>query len=116
MKQITLLKSKLHQAVVTGTKLHYEGSITIDRELMDIANIHPYEKVQVVNINNGKRFETYVIEGEKGSKAIELNGAAARKAQKGDQIIILSYIQLDEVSAKDWQPNILIMDKDNCIK
>lgn len=116
MKQITLLKSKLHLAVVTQTKLHYEGSITIDKELMDIANIKPYEKVQVVNINNGKRFETYVIEGEKGSKAIRLNGAAARLAQKGDRVIILSYIQLDEVSADDWEPNILIMDKDNHIK
>ena len=116
MKQITLLKSKLHQAVVTETKLHYEGSITIDQELMEIANIKPYEKVHVVNINNGNRFETYVIKGEKGSKDICLNGAAARLAQPGDQIIILSYIQLDEVSARDWQPNILIMDEDNCIK
>jgi aspartate 1-decarboxylase len=116
MKQITLLKSKIHRAFVTQTELHYEGSITLDRELMDIANIKPYEKVQVVNINNGKRFETYVIEGKPGSKKICLNGAAARLAQKGDRIIILAYIQLDEVSAKEWEPNILVMDQNNNIK
>ncbi|MCF7885443.1 MAG: aspartate 1-decarboxylase [Candidatus Marinimicrobia bacterium] len=116
MKQITLLKSKLHRAIVTQTKLHYEGSITIDRELMDIANIKPYERVQVVNINNGNRFDTYVIEGERGSKQICLNGGAARLAEEGDRIIILSYVQLDEVSANSWKPNILVMDRNNDIK
>ncbi|HMA62690.1 MAG TPA: aspartate 1-decarboxylase [bacterium] len=116
MNQITLLKSKIHRAVVTQTELHYEGSITIDRELMDIADIKPYEKVQVVNINNGKRFETYVIEGEKGKKEICLNGAAARLAEKGDRVIILAYIQMDSVSARGWEPNILVMDKHNNIK
>lgn len=116
MKQITLLKSKIHRAIVTQTELHYEGSITIDSELMDIADIKPYEKVQVVNINNGKRFETYVIEGEKGSKEICLNGAAARLAEKGDRIIILAYIQMDSVSARGWESNILVMDKHNNIK
>jgi len=116
MKNITLLKSKLHLASITQTKLFYEGSITIDRNLMDEADIKPHEKVQVVNLNNGKRFETYVIEGERDSNDICLNGAAARLAEKGDRVIILSYIRIDEKNAENWKPNIIILDEDNEIK
>lgn len=89
--QRTMMKSKIHRATVTDAKLDYVGSITIDRELMDAADLMEYEKVQVVDIDNGARFETYVIEGERGSGVICLNGAAARLVQRGDKVIVISY-------------------------
>ena len=92
--QITALKGKIHRATVTQAELYYVGSITIDTELMDAAGFYEYEKVQIVNVNNGERFETYIIAGERGSGVICLNGAAARCVQKGDKVIIMAYMQL----------------------
>ena len=99
---ITILKSKIHRATITGSDLNYMGSITIDEDLMDAANIVAGERVQIVNINNGERIETYVIPGQRQSGEIILNGPAARKAQKGDLIIILSYIIVDFEMAKEF--------------
>lgn len=115
MSKITVLKSKIHNATTTETNLEYEGSITIDRELMDKANLFPYELVHVLNINNGARFETYVIEGNYGSKSICINGAAARLAQKGDRLIILSYSIADTSELKDWKPKVIKLDSNNNI-
>ena len=108
-----MLKSKIHRATVTGADLNYEGSITIDKNLLDAANISLYEQVQIYNITNGERFETYVIEGERGSGEICLNGAAARCVQKGDLIIIASYILLPEEDVKTYKPVYVFVDKDN---
>ena len=110
-----MLKSKIHRARITQAELHYEGSITIDEDLMDAANIIEYEKVQVVNNNNGERLETYVIKGERGTGTICLNGAAARKVQKGDILIIVSYIQIDLASANTFKPTIIFPDGENKI-
>ncbi len=109
----TMLKSKIHRAVLTGADLNYMGSITIDRDLMDAADILPYEKVQVVNNNNGARFETYCIEGPRGSGIVCLNGAAARLGQPGDILIILSYLQLSEEDARNYRPRIVFVDSQN---
>ncbi|NPV28699.1 MAG: aspartate 1-decarboxylase [Firmicutes bacterium] len=109
----TMLKSKIHRAVLTGADLNYMGSITIDRDLMDAADILPYEKVQVVNNNNGARFETYCIEGPRGSGIVCLNGAAARLGQPGDVLIILSYLQLSEEDARNYRPRIVFVDSQN---
>ncbi len=111
-----MMKSKIHQATVTEANLHYVGSITIDRNLMDEADILPNEKVQIVNNHNGARFETYVIPGERNSGVICLNGAAARLVQPGDQVIIISYSWMEEAKAMTYQPKILFMDKNNRIK
>lgn len=110
-----MLKSKIHRAVLTDANLNYIGSITIDRDLMDAADILPFEKVQVVNNNNGARLETYCIEGPRGSGMVCLNGAAARLAQPGDILIILSYIHLPEERARDYQPRIVFVDEKNRI-
>ena len=112
---INILKSKIHRAVVTGDNLNYVGSITIDEDLMDAADIIENEKVQVVNNNNGQRFETYVIPGERGSKMICLNGAAARLVQPGDVIIIISYGLVEKDKAKAYTPKIIFLDDDNNI-
>lgn len=109
----TMLKSKIHRAIVTEANLYYQGSITIDSELLKAANILPHEKVQVVNNNNGARLETYVIEGEPGSKVICLNGAAARLVQPGDEVIIISYLHVAEKEAASHEPTIVFMNKDN---
>ena len=101
---IEVLKSKIHRVTVTGAELDYIGSITIDRTLMDAANIVAGEKVQVVNVNNGERLETYVIEGTKNTGEITLNGPAARKVQKGDIIIIISYASMSIEAAKKFRP------------
>src|SRR5665648_132973 len=93
--QITVLKSKISYAAITGKELFYVGSITIDAEIMEMANIREFEKVHVVNLNNGERLETYVIKGERGSRVFCLNGPAARKAEVGDHVFILSYVQID---------------------
>lgn len=102
--QIEVLKSKIHRVAVTQADLNYIGSITIDEDLMDAANILPHEKVQVVNANNGERLETYVIKGERGSGVICLNGPAARKAQVGDIVIIISYATMSFEEAKEHDP------------
>lgn len=112
---ITMLKSKIHRATVTKANLNYIGSITIDKNLMDKSNILEYEKVQIVDIDNGSRFETYVIAGEKGSGVICLNGAAARMVQKGDKVIIMSYCNLSIDEAKNFNPTVLFVNKNNSI-
>lgn len=109
------MSGKIHRAVVTEANLNYVGSITIDPVLLEAANILPNEKVQIVNNNNGERLETYVIEGERGSNEICLNGAAARKVQVGDVIIIISYVQLDETELAAFEPNVVIVDAQNNI-
>ncbi len=108
--QIEILKSKIHLVHVTEANLNYVGSITIDEELMEAANIIPYEKVHVLNKNNGERLETYAIKGERGSGVICLNGAAARKAAPGDILIILSYATMDFEEAKGFQPTVVFPD------
>lgn len=105
--QIEVLKSKIHRVTVTGADLNYIGSITIDQNLMEAANLIAGEKVQIVNINNGERLETYVIEGGKNTGEITLNGPAARKVQKGDVIIIISYCSLPLEEAKKLQPQLV---------
>ena len=110
---LTMFKSKLHQMKVTEANLHYEGSITIDRALLDEAGILPYEKVQVVNITNGERLETYTIPGDSGSRVCCLNGAAARKTQVGDRVIIISYAEMTPEEAKDFKPKVVIVDENN---
>ncbi|MDB3981574.1 aspartate 1-decarboxylase [Flavobacteriaceae bacterium] len=105
--QIEILKSKIHRVKVTGADLNYIGSITIDSALIEAANLVPGEKVQIVNINNGERLETYVIEGEKNSGEITLNGPAARKVQRGDMIIIISYCLVPFEKARDYKPVLL---------
>ncbi len=102
--QIEVLKSKLHCVTVTDANLQYMGSITIDEDLMDAANLIAGEKVQIVDNNNGERFETYIIKGERGSGCICLNGAAARKVQVGDTVIIIAYAIMDFEEAKHYQP------------
>lgn len=109
------MNGKIHRAVVTEANLNYVGSITIDPVLLEAANILPNELVQIVNNNNGERLETYVIEGERGSGEICLNGAAARKVQVGDVIIIISYVQLDERELDGYEPKVVIVDQDNNI-
>ena len=113
---ITMFKGKLHQMKVTEANLLYEGSITIDTDLLDAANILPYEKVQVVNINNGSRLETYTIPGERGSKVCCLNGPAARMTQVGDRVIVISYAQMTPEEARKHEPRVVIVDENNEIK
>lgn len=110
---IEVLKSKIHRAKVTQAELNYVGSITIDEDLIDAANMIPNEKVQIVNNNNGARFETYVIKGERGSGTICLNGAAARLAQVGDIVIIMSYAYMDMDEARKYKPLLVFPDTDN---
>lgn len=113
--QIEVLKSKLHLVTVTEANLFYVGSITIDEALMEAANLIENEKVQVLNLNNGERFETYVIKGAKNSGVICLNGPAARKVHVGDQVVIISYCQMDFEKAKTFKPFIIFPDKNNRI-
>lgn len=110
---IEVVKSKIHKAAVTEANLQYVGSITIDEDLMEASNIIENEKVQVVNINNGERFETYVIKGERGSGTICLNGPAARKVQVGDIVIIISYASMDFEEAKTFKPTFIFPDTQN---
>ena len=110
---IEVLKSKLHRAKVTQAELNYVGSITIDEDLMDAANIIANEKVQIVNNNNGARFETYVIKGERGSGTVCLNGATARLAQVGDIVIIMSYAYMEMDEARNYKPILVFPDADN---
>lgn len=110
-----IFKSKLHRATVTEANLNYVGSITIDEDLMDAADILINEKVQIVNNNNGARLETYVIPGERGSGVICLNGAAARLVQPGDKVIIITYAIIDNKEARDFQPTVVFVDDNNKI-
>lgn len=111
--KFTMFKSKLHQMKVTEANLHYEGSITIDKELLEEADILPYEKVQVVNITNGSRLETYTIPGDAGSRVCCLNGAAARKTQVGDRIIVISYAEMTPEESENFKPKVVIVDENN---
>jgi aspartate 1-decarboxylase len=115
--QIEVVKSKIHRVTVTGADLQYIGSITIDKDLMDASNLIEGEKVQIVNINNGERLETYVIPGPRKSGEITLNGPAARKVAKGDIIIIISYALLDFEEAKSFSPSLVFPNEsDNSLK
>ena len=114
--KIDVLKSKIHQATITQADLNYIGSIAIDENLMDAANLVENERVHIYNITNGERLDTYVIKGERGSGIISLNGAAARKVQVGDNVIIVSYANMDFEEAKTFKPNILFPDKNNQLK
>lgn len=109
----TILKSKIHRATITGVHLHYEGSLMIDEELLERSNILPNEKIEVFNLNNGSRFETYAIKGKRGSGAICLNGPAARWGYVGDEIIIVSYGLVDDEKAHAVKPKIVHVDKKN---
>jgi aspartate 1-decarboxylase len=111
--QRTMLKSKIHRATVTDANVDYIGSITIDSDLMKAADILPYEKVHVVDIDNGARLETYAIDGAAGSGAIEINGAAARLVAKGDRVIIMSYAQIDDAEARNLRPTVVLVDERN---
>ena len=113
--QITMLKGKIHRAVVTQSELNYIGSITIDPTLMEAAGIYEYEKVQVVDVDNGNRLETYTIAGERNAGMICLNGAAARCVQTGDHVIIMSYCQIEESSVSSHRPKVVFVDGDNRI-
>src|SRR4249920_4054558 len=104
--QIELLKSKIHRATITEANLHYVGSLTLDEDLLDAANLIENEKIQVVNVNNGERLETYIIKGKRGSGIVCLNGPAARKGSEGDIVIIISYALMDFEEAKTFKPSI----------
>lgn len=113
--ELTMLKGKIHRAVVKQAELDYVGSITIDTDLMDAAGILEYEKVQIVDVENGERFETYTIAGDAGSGMICLNGAAARKVQTGDHVIIMCYCSVDSEEAAALRPKVVFVDDDNHI-
>ncbi len=113
---LTLLKAKLHRATVTQADLDYEGSIAIDRDLLDASGILPHEQVDVLNITNGQRFTTYAIEAPRGSRVIGVNGAAARLVQKGDKVIIVTYGILPAVKARNYSPTVVLLDDGNEIK
>ena len=111
----TMLKSKIHRATVTQADLHYVGSVTIDADLMDAADLLPGEQVAIVDIDNGARLETYVIQGERGSGVIGINGAAARLVHPGDLVILISYMQVDDAEARTLQPRVVHVDLENRI-
>lgn len=113
--QLTMLKGKIHRAVVKQAELNYVGSITIDPKLMEAAGILEYEQVQIVDVENGNRFETYTIDGEPSSGMICLNGAAARQVQVGDHVIIMAYCQMDAKEAADHKPKVVFVDEENHI-
>jgi len=113
---LQIFKSKIHRVTVTDANLNYVGSITIDEDLMEGADLYEGERVQIVNINNGERLETYVIKGERGSGVVGLNGAAARKAEIGDKVIIISYAWMTKEELKKHKPSIIFPDDNNKIK
>ena len=113
--QIHILKSKIHRAGVTAASLNYEGSLTIDLDLMERVGFLPYERVLCSNLANGERFETYLIPGERGSGAIVLNGATAHLGQMGDLLTIMSYTMVEEAQARDWQPRVIVLGAGNAI-
>ncbi|MEX0600357.1 MAG: aspartate 1-decarboxylase [Rhodothermales bacterium] len=110
---ITMFKAKLHRLRVTEADLYYEGSITVDRELLEVSGILPYEKVQVVNVNNGTRLETYTIPGEAGSRTVKLNGPAARLAARDDEVIVISYADMEPEEARRHRPRVVLVDENN---
>lgn len=110
---LTMLKGKLHRLTVTEADLYYEGSITVDVELLEAAKILPYEKVQVVNVNNGSRLETYTIPGERGSRTVCLNGPAARRNAPGDEVIVIAYTALAAEEAEAHRPRVVLVDENN---
>lgn len=112
----TMMKSKLHRATVTQADLHYVGSLTIDEQLMEAADLLPNEKVQVVALESGARLETYVIVGERGSGVVCANGAAARLIQPGDRVIIISYAEMEDAEARSWEPRVVLVDVDNRVE
>jgi aspartate 1-decarboxylase len=113
--QIHLLKSKIHRAGVTAANVDYEGSLTIDLDLMEKVGLYAYERILCSNMANGERFETYAIPGQRGSGAIILNGATARLGKAGDRITIMSFTEADERAAKKWKPRVVVLDKKNVI-
>lgn len=113
--QLTLLKTKLHRACVTHSELEYEGSCAIDSDLLAAAGIHEYEQIQIYNVANGKRFTTYAIRAEAGSKVISVNGAAAHKASPGDRIIICAYAVMDEAEVASFKPTLVYLNESNDI-
>lgn len=113
--QLTMLKSKIHQAMVTGVFRDYPGSLTIDSELMEEAGLLPHEKILVGNLENGERFETYVIPGVPGERAIEINGAAAHKGKVGDRIIIIAFVIMEAKEAESWVPKVVVLEGENQI-
>ena len=114
--QLRLLKGKIHRAKVTGSDLNYEGSIEIDSSLMAAAGIIPYEQVDIWNITNGERFSTYALSAPRGSGTIAVNGAAARKVQPGDEIIITAFAMMSEKQAEHWKPHVVLLDSENRLK
>ncbi|MBC6980529.1 MULTISPECIES: aspartate 1-decarboxylase [unclassified Caulobacter] len=113
---VTMMKAKLHRATVTQADLDYEGSIAIDRDLLDASGIFPHEQVDVLNITTGARFTTYAIEAPRGSKVIGVNGAAARLVQKGDKVIVVTYCQMDASEARNYTPGVVLLDEGNVVK
>ena len=113
--ELSMLKCKIHRAVITQAELNYVGSVTIDEDLMDAAGLFEYERVHIVNVNSGSRIETYVIAGERGSGMICLNGAAARSGQKGDHVIIMAYASMSPQEAKEHKPQVVFVDDSNKI-
>src|SRR5262249_40265672 len=110
----TMLRGKIHRATVTGADLHYEGSVTIDCELLERADIIPYQQVDIWNVTNGERFQTYALAGQRGSGVVCINGAAAHKARKGDVVIIASFGAMTEAEAHAWSPRCVFVDAHNC--
>lgn len=114
--QITLLKGKLHMACVTQAELWYDGSCAIDSELVKLAGLREFERIDIYNVDNGERFTTYIILAEAGSGTISMNGAAARRVQVGDRVIIAAYAQMDEVAAETFRPKLVYLNKDNTVE
>lgn len=112
---VEMVRAKLHHARVTGADIEYVGSITIDTELLAAARMHPYEKVLVVDVENGARFETYIIPGEAGSRVIQVNGAAAHLVNQGDRLIVLAFALVDYPPPAQWQPQVIVLDAENAI-
>lgn len=113
---LEMFRAKIHRATITDANLHYEGSLTVDEELLQASGIKPYEKVHVVNVNNGARFETYIIKGERGKGDICLNGAAARLGQPGDKVIIIAYAFIkEEEIPEDYEPTVVLVNEENKI-
>jgi aspartate 1-decarboxylase len=113
---VTMMKAKLHRATVTQADLEYEGSIAIDRDLLDVSGILPHEQVDVLNITTGARFTTYAIEAPRGSRTIGVNGAAARLVQAGDKVIVVTYCQMDASEARNYAPQVVLLDQDNWVR
>ncbi|MCI5044999.1 MAG: aspartate 1-decarboxylase [Aquisalinus sp.] len=113
---LNMLKAKIHRATITMTDLHYEGSIAIDKDILDAAGIYPYEHVDIWNVTNGQRLATYAIEGERGSGCFMLNGAAARLAEPGDKVIIAAFAQIEAEEAANYHPTVVLMEDDNSIQ